>query len=118
MKRPATVALSSIFFLFFFQLLSDFIESIYAFGLLGTSIPPELVSVLVLFTPLTLLFFRKRIPPPLLLILGELILLSRVLEPLLGTRGKMLVSGTGVGVLCAFLPAWIWHIATGARNRI
>ena len=49
-------------FLFFFQLTADFIESIYTFGLLGTDIPPEIVSVLLFFTPLLLLIFRRRLP--------------------------------------------------------
>ncbi|GAJ01167.1 unnamed protein product, partial [marine sediment metagenome] len=37
------ILLSSILFTFFLQLLSDFIASIYAFGLLGTSIPVEIL---------------------------------------------------------------------------
>ena len=48
----------AVFFLFFFQLLADFVEAIYAFGLLGTNIPPEIVAVLLFFSPLLLLLWR------------------------------------------------------------
>ena len=71
----AVTILISILLLVFFQLLTDFIHFIYAFGLMGTSIPPEIVSVLFLFTPLILLFKRKRFSGVVLLLLGLLVLL-------------------------------------------
>ena len=49
------IALQSILFLFFFQLLSEFVESIYAFGLMGTNIPTETILVLLFFYTLLLL---------------------------------------------------------------
>ena len=47
-----SIALYGLLSLFFLQLLSEFIEAVYAFGLLNTNIPPELVAVLLLFSPL------------------------------------------------------------------
>ncbi len=79
---------------FFFQLLTDFVASVYAFGLLGTDIPPEIATVLVLFAPVLLLLMRRA--PSQSKLLG-LILLTGIVEVLLDTRGRMLVSGLGVG---------------------
>lgn len=106
---PISLLLFGILFLFFFQLLTDFIEAIYAFGLLGTSIPPEIAAVLFLFTPLLLLF--GRLNRPALVVFGELALLCRAVEPLLDTRSRMLVSGLGVGLLLLLIPGLLWMYA-------
>lgn len=49
----------SIVSLFFFQLLTDFVAAVYAFGLLGTDIPPEIAAVVVLFAPVVWLVVRR-----------------------------------------------------------
>lgn len=108
--------LFAIFFLFFFQLISDFVEAIYAFGLLGTSIPPEIVSVLFLFSPTFLFFFKGRIPKGFLLLTGGLVLTARVAEVMLDTRGKMIVSGLGVAAFMLFFPGWL--INARRENKI
>jgi endonuclease/exonuclease/phosphatase family metal-dependent hydrolase len=97
-------------FLFFFQLLIDFVGGIYAFGLLGTSIPPELAAVILLFSPILLLFFRRP-GRRLLAILLLIILLARVIEPALDTRWRMLVSGAGVAAWLMFFPVTLWRAA-------
>jgi endonuclease/exonuclease/phosphatase family metal-dependent hydrolase len=91
-------------FLLFFQLVSDFIETIYAFGLLGTNIPPEIASVLLFFSPLILLFFRHGLPKRVALFLAGAAALIHPLEVMLDPKGKMLVSGLGVGCLFVLLP--------------
>ena len=96
-------------FLLFFQLVSDFIETIYAFGLLGTNIPPEIVSVLFFFTPLILLFFRRGLPYRVALALAGLAALAHPLEVMLDPKGKMLASGFGVGCLFVLLPVLLLH---------
>jgi endonuclease/exonuclease/phosphatase family metal-dependent hydrolase len=105
---PRITAKSILFFalvfLFFFQLSSDFIESIYTFGLLGVDIPPEIVSVLLFFTPVLLLFSRRSLPHRVVLILAAAAALLRALEVVLAPTGKMLASGLGVGVLFLLLP--------------
>ena len=47
--RILRTILYSLVFLLFFQLAADFIETIYTFGLLGTNIPPEVVSIVFFF---------------------------------------------------------------------
>jgi endonuclease/exonuclease/phosphatase family metal-dependent hydrolase len=92
-------------FLLFFQLVSDFIETIYTFGLLGTDIPPEIVSVLLFFTPLILLLFPRGLPVRATLALAGMAAVLHPLEVMLDPKGKMLLSGLGVGCLFALLPA-------------
>jgi endonuclease/exonuclease/phosphatase family metal-dependent hydrolase len=97
--------LYSILFLFFFQLVSDFVEAIYVFGLLGTSLPAETMCVLFFLSPVVLLLLRKGISGWPLVLIGEAALASRVVEVMLDTRGKMIVAGIGVGCFLLFFPA-------------
>lgn len=90
------------------QLLSDFIAAIYVFGLLGTSLSPEVATALVFFAPLLLLFWRKDLPDKALVGLGILALMAGALEVLFDTRGRMLVFGLGLGAFLAFWPD-SWH---------
>jgi endonuclease/exonuclease/phosphatase family metal-dependent hydrolase len=103
------VALYSLILLFFLQLISDFVEAIYAFGLMGTSIPVEIVSILFLFSPLILLFLPRGLSGWPLVLVGELMLLCRVAETLLDTRGRMLVAGLGVACFLILLPSLLWN---------
>lgn len=97
-----------ILFLFFFQLLSDFVAAVYAFGLLGTSIPPEIVIVLVLFTPVVLLFLRNGLGVRGQAALVILILVAGWIEITLDTRGRMLVAGIGAGSFLVLLPSLLF----------
>lgn len=103
------VALYSLILLVFFQLISDFVEAIYAFGLMGTSIPVEIVSILFLFSPLILLLLPRGLSGWPLVLVGELMLLCRVAETLLDTRGRMLVAGLGVACFLILLPSLLWN---------
>ncbi|HMN62435.1 MAG TPA: hypothetical protein PJ988_18870, partial [Anaerolinea sp.] len=103
-------------FLFFFQLVSDFVESIYTFGLLGTDIPPEIVSVLLFFTPLILLIFPRKLPHNVVLGLAAAAGLARALAVVLPPAGKMLASGVGVGCLFMLLPAVLAHLQQAAED--
>lgn len=58
--KSSLALLCAVFFLIFFQLLSDFVETIYAFGLLQTSLTGEIASVVLLFAPVALLCLRAR----------------------------------------------------------
>jgi endonuclease/exonuclease/phosphatase family metal-dependent hydrolase len=108
--------LYSLLFLIFFQLIADFVEAIYAFGLLGTGIPNEIASVLFFFSPVLLLIFGDRLVTSGILLTGELMLISRVAEPLLDTRSKMLVSGLGVGCFLLLLPMLLWRFGRQGRS--
>ena len=109
--------LYSILFLFFFQLIADFVEAIYAFGLLGVSIPVEIVSLLFLFSPLLLLFLKKGLGKRALLSLSGVMVVARLAEVLLDTRGKLLVSGLGVSCFMLLLPAMFYHLQRSQEGR-
>jgi len=98
------VAFISVIFLIFFQLFSDFIESIYILVLMTLSINVNILALLFLLSPLMLLFFKKRIPDKLLLILGMTMIVCRVVEPLLETPARMIISGLGVGCFLILFP--------------
>jgi len=108
-KHETQVIALAILLLFFLQLLADFIEHIYVFGLLGTSIPPEIAAVLFLLAPALLLLRRRRLPPVTLSILTALIIIARLLEPLLDTPGRMLLSGLGVAAFLLLLPTLLQY---------
>lgn len=93
--------------LFFFQLCSDFIETIYAIGLMNVEIPPELVSVVLFFSPVVLLFFRRGFSARVNLALMGLVAGLRILELVVSGGAKMIVSGLGVGAFLLLLPAWL-----------
>jgi endonuclease/exonuclease/phosphatase family metal-dependent hydrolase len=107
------IFLAGILFLVFFQLLTDFIAGIYAFGLLGTSLPIELVAVLLLFAPVLIWIGGRALRGKALVVAGELALICRVIEPLLDTRLRMLVSGLGVALLLVFLVSLLWNKGAG-----
>lgn len=106
-----TILFISLVFLLFFQLTSDFIESVYAFGLLGTSIPPEIVSVLLFFSPALLFFFTKPLPRGSALILAGALAVIRALEVTLQGSAKMLTAGLGVGILFLLIPLLLDHMS-------
>ena len=102
------IVLLSILFLFFFQLLTDFVGAVYAFGLLQVEIPIESAFVLLLLSPVLLVLFPRRLSTRrALLALAGLVLICRVVEVLLDTRGQMIVAGIGTGAFLIFLPAFL-----------
>ena len=111
-KNLLEIILSSLMFLVFFQLLTDFTAGIYAFALLGTGIPVEIAAFLLLFSPAILLVGGKVLKGKSLVVAGELVLICRVIEPMLGTRSRMLVAGLGAAILLVFFPSLIWNKRT------
>ncbi len=109
-QRGSWAILYAILFLFFFQLIADFVEAIYAFGLLDTGIPPEIVSVLLFFSPLLMFFAPRGLPGWSLVLVIELMVASRLIEVYLDTRGRMLVAGLGVSCFMLLLPAIFWYL--------
>jgi endonuclease/exonuclease/phosphatase family metal-dependent hydrolase len=110
------ILLAGLLFLFFFQLLSDFVAGIYAFGLLGTGIPNEIVSVLFLFSPFLLFLFKRRVSGKWLGVFAGLGLVCRFVEVMLDTRGQMLVSGLGVAVFLLFFAGLYSRISSNPRR--
>ncbi|UCG90305.1 MAG: endonuclease/exonuclease/phosphatase family protein [Candidatus Heimdallarchaeota archaeon] len=103
------LALLSIIFLFFLELISDFVEAIYALCLLTLSLNENVLSVLFLLSPVVIVFFRKGFSDKLLVVVGELLVVCRVLEPLLieYTQIKMIIAGIGVGCFLIFFPMFL-----------
>jgi endonuclease/exonuclease/phosphatase family metal-dependent hydrolase len=107
----ASSILYAIIYLFFFQLLADFVEAIYAFGLLGTGIPPEIVSVVFLLAPILLIFPIQRLSGRAMFFLASLFLIARLMEAMLNVRGQMLVAGIGVACFLILFPAIIHRLS-------
>ncbi|MGW8249167.1 MAG: endonuclease/exonuclease/phosphatase family protein [Anaerolineales bacterium] len=103
--------LYAVLFLFFIQLVTEFIAAVYAFGLLGTDIPVEIVSILFFLSPLVLALFGRQLSGRNLFVLASLIIIARLLDPLLDPRGRMLVSGFGVACFLIFLPLLLWQLS-------
>ena len=113
-KTTETI-LFSILFLFFLQSLSDFIEAIYAFGLLVTAFTIEVASIILLFTPLLLLVFRKAPSRSFLLGLSIVAIAARLLEPLLSPGGKLVACGISVGAFMMLFPLLLQRRAQYSR---
>jgi endonuclease/exonuclease/phosphatase family metal-dependent hydrolase len=98
----------AVMFLVFFQLLTALVEATYTFGLLGTSIPPEIIYVLFLLTPVLLLFYPRIIEGR----KGRIFTFAAGLISLvcwgavlcLDTRGRMIAGGIGIGSILLFFP--------------
>ncbi|HEX8990210.1 MAG TPA: endonuclease/exonuclease/phosphatase family protein [Anaerolineales bacterium] len=104
-NRTDLIIVLSILFLFFLQVLSDFIQSIYAFGLLVTAFTIQLAAVLLLFTPLVLVFLRKPPSRPWLIGFACVAMLGRLLEPLLDPGGRLVACGVSVGAFMLLFPS-------------
>ena len=120
-SKTTDTLLFSILFLFHLQVLSDFIEAIYAYGLLVTAFTVEVASILLLFTPLLLFLFRKRPSRPILIALAYVGILARLLEPMLDPGGKLVASGISVGAFMMLFPFLVysrislrgWQVGSG-----
>ncbi|RPI93228.1 MAG: hypothetical protein EHM40_10575, partial [Chloroflexi bacterium] len=110
-----------ILFLFFLQSLSDFIEAIYAFGLLVTAFTVEVGSIILLFTPLLLLVFRKAPSRSFRLVLAAIAITARLVEPMPAPGGKLVACGVSVGAFMMLFPLLLhrrvdlrgWQAASG-----
>jgi len=94
----------AVLLLFFFQLLSEFVEAIYAFGLLGTSIPMEIAAVLLLFAPILLVIVPQVVEGRAARLLPFAVVACRLLAVLVNTRARLFISGVGVACWMLWLP--------------
>lgn len=111
------VLFNALIFLVFFQLISDFIESIYSFCLLTVGLNESILAVLLIISPILLLFLKKALPAPILLIFIELALVFRALEVVGTPRLKMVLSGLGVGFFMLFLPSFLHRLAASKKRN-
>lgn len=108
-NRPSSATLVyTVLFLFFLQLLTDFVAGIYGYGVLGTDIPPEMAALVLFLAPFLLLFFRRGLSTRALVVLGLLVFLCRVVEVWLPLRWQLLVAGLGMGLFLILFPALLW----------
>lgn len=115
-KRFFVILFIGLMSLLTLQLLSDFIEAIYADFLITESLNHSLVALVFLLTPLILVLFGQRLPPLLLLLFGEMIVIFRILEVSAGPAYKILFAGCGVGSFFVFLPGYLHFIKDSNRN--
>lgn len=100
-----SLVLITILLLFFVQLLTEFVEAVYIFGLLGSSIPPEIGMVLLFLAAFFLYAFGNRISPRWVQIFAVAMILARSVEIALSTRGQMIISGIGVAAFLMYVPS-------------
>ena len=105
----ATILVFAFLFLFFFQLLSDFVGGVYTLGVLGTGAPVEMAYLVLFFSPLLLLVFRDNVSRTGLIVIGELFIICRLIAPLLPLEFRIIVSGFGVAAVLLFLPGLLWY---------
>ena len=118
-RFPLGVFVYAVLFLFFIQLVTNLVESTYAFGLLTTSIPFEAASIFLLFTPLVLWIFpnlASKRSTLFITITGELVLLCRPVSAMFETRGKLIFSGLGAGFFLLFFLALLWKLGKKAAH--
>lgn len=59
-KIYSELVLISLMFLMFFQLISDFMETLYALNLITLSMNENILALLFLLSPITLIFYMMR----------------------------------------------------------
>ncbi len=104
------IVLFSVIFLFFLQTLSDLFEIIYSYDLLILEPDENILGLLFLLSPLVLLAFWKKIPEIALLISGEIIIISRLIEPIVFGIWIYIFAGLAVGSFLIFFPGIIIEI--------
>ncbi|MFW9922902.1 MAG: endonuclease/exonuclease/phosphatase family protein, partial [Candidatus Thorarchaeota archaeon] len=106
-KSYFEIILLGICFLFFFQLISDLIGSIFALNLLTVSLNAYVILIVFLFSPIVLLFFKKT-SRLFLVITGEIMVACRLIEAFIPIATvKAIITGIGVGAFMIFLPAYL-----------
>ena len=101
------ITLLGIMFFFFFEQITKLVESIYLLNLIHTEVNENIAAILFLFTPLLLLFFKKGLSKKAMIVLGEIIIITRVLQPFFETQIKMIFTGIGVGCFMIFFPVYL-----------
>ncbi|MCG3227105.1 MAG: endonuclease/exonuclease/phosphatase family protein [Candidatus Heimdallarchaeota archaeon] len=112
-KNYSELILFSIIFLFFIQMLSDLAERIFDYAILGLKPTLDILALVFLLSSIGLLFFRKSISNKTLFIVGELFIVTRLIEPLLKGKGLLILAGLSVSSFLIFFPAYF----TSSKNK-
>jgi endonuclease/exonuclease/phosphatase family metal-dependent hydrolase len=94
----------AILFLLFVQSIATFIEAIYILELLSTSLDEKIVAVLLLFSPILLIPFSRRVPGWLIWIAYIFLLLGRSAAPYLDTSGRLVAAGIATAAALILIP--------------
>ena len=111
------IALLSIVFFFFFEQMTQFIESIYLLNYIVEGLNENVAAVLFLLTPIFLLFFKKGLSKKSMIVLGEIMILCRVLQPFFETRIEMIITGIGMGCFLLFFPVYLQKKSLESSER-
>lgn len=115
------MVLLGLVFLFFLELLPDYISAIYTLNLLTVSINASILGALFFLAPGVLLVFRNKVPRVFSLLAGEGFVVCRVVGPFLSTvniMGTMLVSGAGIAFFFLFFPSLLYQMGqNGDREK-
>ncbi len=108
---PPHIVVDSLPLFAFLSLLTGFIEAVYALGLLRTNIPPQIIFVVFLLSPVLLLPVPRLLDSrAFTLTTGSAGLTCWAISLPLDTRWRMLVTGLGSGLLLLFLTARIRQV--------
>lgn len=88
------------------QMLSDLAERIFDYAILGLKPTLDILALVFLLSSIGLFFFRKPISDKTLFIVGELIIVTRLIEPLLKGKGILILAGISVSSFLIFFPAY------------
>jgi endonuclease/exonuclease/phosphatase family metal-dependent hydrolase len=103
-KRNLLILAFAILFLLFVQSIATFIEAIYILELLSTSLDEKIVAVLMLFSPVLLIPFSRRVPGWFIWIAYIFLLLGRSTAPYLNTFGRLIAAGVATAAALILIP--------------
>jgi endonuclease/exonuclease/phosphatase family metal-dependent hydrolase len=106
-KDPRGEVKSSLFlgivFLFFIQVVTTWIESIYRLSLIKLSMGVEMLGILLVLLPLALLIVPRRYERHAMHAALAVLLITRALVPMLGAAALIVIAGLGVAAFLVFL---------------
>lgn len=90
--------------LFLLHSIGTLVEAIYILDLLKTSLDEKALGLLFLFSPLVLLFFKRRPARLFIWLLFAVVFLGRGVIPYLSTSGRLLASGLAAAAALLLFP--------------
>ncbi len=106
-RQLLLVAVFAILFLFLIQAAGVLVEAIYILDLMNSTLDAKVAGVLFFFSPLLLLFLRRRSEEKLAWGALGVLLLARGLMPYLETSGRLVAAGLAAAAALLLLPIWL-----------
>lgn len=116
-KIYSELALVSLILLIFFQLISDLVESIYIECLLSGSLNENVVGVIALLSPFMIFILGKgkEFSNKGMVVIGEIMVVSRIVEAFLVKQAKILFSA--IGIACFFIYFSLYYLKKEAQEE-